>query len=93
VPASGRKRQRWETQREWAARLEREGRSWAEVEAWREAHRWSPNQLRHSRATEVRKLYGAEASRVILGHSNLKTTEIYAERDMQLAAQVARETG
>ena len=91
VEAKGRKHWRWEQSKERERRLTEEQR--AELQAWRDAHRWSPNQLRHSRATEVRKRYGAEAARVILGHSNLKTTEIYAERDMQLAAQVAKETG
>jgi len=29
---------------------------------------WSPNQLRHTAATEVRKAYGVEAAQVVLGH-------------------------
>lgn len=31
--------------------------------------RWSPNQLRHSFATEVRRKFGLEACRAVLGHS------------------------
>ena len=30
--------------------------------------RWTPNQLRHSHATAVRKQFGVEASQVMLGH-------------------------
>lgn len=54
---------------------------------------WKPHQLRHSRGTEVRKRFKAEAARVSLGHSTLSATEIYAEADMELAREVAREMG
>ena len=33
------------------------------------AEHWSPNQLRHSFATEVRRKFGLEACRAVLGHS------------------------
>lgn len=55
--------------------------------------RWSPNQLRHVRGTEIRALYGLEASQVFLGHTKADVTEIYAERDRQLAMKIALETG
>ncbi len=58
-----------------------------------EISRWSPNRLRHAAATEIRKLFGLEASQVVLGHSAADVTQIYAERDMALAARVAREVG
>lgn len=54
---------------------------------------WTPYQLRHSRATQVRKAYGLEGAQVVLGHKNARVTEVYAERDHELAARVARETG
>ncbi|MFO0879949.1 MAG: site-specific integrase [Gemmataceae bacterium] len=54
---------------------------------------WSPNQLRHALATEVRKRFGLEAAQVALGHSQANITEVYAERDMTLAERVAREIG
>ena len=54
---------------------------------------WSPNQLRHSRATEVRKAYGLEAAQVTLGHATADVTQVYAERDRELARRVALETG
>lgn len=54
---------------------------------------WSPNQLRHSRATELRARYGIEVAQLVLGHSDPKTTLIYAERDFEKASQVMREIG
>ncbi len=54
---------------------------------------WSPNQLRHSRATEIRKAYGLEAAQVILGHASADVTQVYAERDAALAVEVAKKTG
>jgi integrase len=60
---------------------------------WRAKHCWSPNQLRHSRATLLRSLFGIEAAQVVLGHSDPKTTLIYAEADFAKAAEVARRIG
>lgn len=54
---------------------------------------WSPNQLRHTAGTEIRKKFGAEAAQVVLGHGNLSVTEVYAERDMNLARKVMSELG
>lgn len=55
--------------------------------------KWTPNQLRHSRATEVREQYGLEGSQTALGHERANVTEIYAERNDKLARQIAKETG
>lgn len=55
--------------------------------------RWSPKQLRHARATEVRRAYGLEAAQVVLGHASADVTQVYAERDLELARRVALETG
>jgi site-specific recombinase XerC len=60
---------------------------------WHAAHRWSPNQLRHSYATEVRKQFGLEAAQVVLGHSTCRVTEIYAERDTAKGSLVAKAIG
>ncbi|MBI1349118.1 tyrosine-type recombinase/integrase [bacterium] len=54
---------------------------------------WFPYQLRHTHGTEVRRKYGLEAAQVMLGHATADVTQIYAERNMQLAAQVASEMG
>ncbi|WP_425400360.1 tyrosine-type recombinase/integrase [Aeoliella sp.] len=50
---------------------------------------WSPNQLRHTAGTEIRKQYGLEVAQVILGHSKANVTEIYAERDIRKGREVA----
>jgi integrase len=54
---------------------------------------WSPNRLRHARATEIRKRFGLEAAQVILGHASADITQVYAQRDRELAKRVALETG
>jgi site-specific recombinase XerC len=64
-----------------------------EVKAWPKAHRWHPNRLRHSFATRVRKQHGLEAAQVLLGHSRADVTQVYAERNENLAATVAAEVG
>jgi site-specific recombinase XerC len=50
---------------------------------------WSPNQIRHSVATEVRKALGLEAAQTLLGHARAATTEIYAEPDASAAQRAA----
>jgi integrase len=55
--------------------------------------RWSPNQLRHSAATEIRRQFGLEAAQVILGHSRADVTQVYAERDFERAKEVMRKIG
>lgn len=64
-----------------------------EAAKWRAEHCWSPHQLRHTAATEIRHQYGLEAAQAILGHSRADVTQIYAERNNDLAARVAREVG
>jgi integrase len=54
---------------------------------------WHPHQLRHTHATEVRRRFGLEAAQVALGHSQAAITQLYAERDLTLAAKVAAEIG
>lgn len=54
---------------------------------------FAPNQLRHAKATAVRAEHGIEAARIALGHSDIKTTLIYAEADLELAKKIARQSG
>ncbi len=54
---------------------------------------WHLNQLRHTSATEVRRQFGLEATQVVLGHSKADVTQVYAERDQALAADVMRQIG
>jgi len=55
--------------------------------------RWSPNRLRHACGTNVRREFGLEAGRVVLGHAKVETTEIYAERDQDKAREIMRRMG
>jgi integrase len=54
---------------------------------------WSPNQLRHLRLTELRRLFGLEASRVCGGHREIGVTQHYAEQNLTQARQVMSEIG
>jgi integrase len=54
---------------------------------------WHANQLRHSKATEVRRQFGLEAAQVSLGHAKADITQVYAERDSRLAVEVALKIG
>ena len=54
---------------------------------------WSPGRLRHSAGTEIRKKYGAEAAQLVLGHRNLSTTEIYAEKNREKYEEIVKEIG
>ena len=80
-----------ETQSEWKARLTPEQRT--SLKLWQRGHRWHPNQLRHTFATKVRKAHGLEAAQVLLGHSRADVTQVYAERNEELAASVAAKIG
>ena len=52
-----------------------------------------PHQLRHNAATELRKEFGIEAARIILGHRSAAITEVYAERDEQEAIEAMAQVG
>jgi integrase len=54
---------------------------------------WAPNQLRHAAATEIRAKFGLEAAQIALGHSRADVTQVYAERNSKLGAEVARKIG
>jgi integrase len=57
----------------------------AELREWRKAHRWHPHQLRHSAATRLRREFGLDVARAVLGHSSPIVTEVYAELDPKQA--------
>jgi integrase len=54
---------------------------------------WHPNQLRHTKATEIRREFGLDASRAVLGHRASQVTEVYAELDTGKAAEVMARLG
>src|SRR5262249_3906996 len=52
-----------------------------------------PNRIRHSFGTRVRHDFGLEAAQVLLGHSKADVTQLYAERNLSLAVEVAKKIG
>jgi integrase len=70
-----------------------DGLSDDEQKQWRKAHQWHPNRLRHSAATLIRQQFGLEAAQVTLGHASADVSQIYAERDYELAAKTAKALG
>lgn len=82
---------RWESKKEWKARLGE--KQWRELREWQTSHRWAPNRLRHTAATFIRKEFGLDAARAILGHSSPAVTEVYAELDREKATEVMARIG
>ena len=80
-----------ETKRQWMDRLTEE--QLAELNVWQSAHRWHPHQLKHNAGTAVRREFGVEVARVVLGHRHVSTTEIYAEADLEKAREAIRKLG
>ncbi len=54
---------------------------------------WCPLQLRHTAATNIRKLGGIEDAQILLGHRDVKVTQVYAERDLTRGKEIARRYG
>jgi integrase len=61
------------------------GMSDSEFKTWKPVQHWHPHQLRHNAATFLRKEFGIETARIILGHRSAVITEVYAELDQQKA--------
>jgi integrase len=80
-----------ESRKRWKARLTDEER--AEIQAWKWEHSWHPHQLRHTRATELRRQFGLDAARTILGHRSPQVTEQYAELDVGRAVEIVAQIG
>jgi hypothetical protein len=49
--------------------------------------------LRHNAATVLRKEYGIEVAKIILGHATLSATLVYGERDLAKAREVVEKIG
>ncbi|MDY7109817.1 MAG: tyrosine-type recombinase/integrase, partial [Planctomycetota bacterium] len=49
---------------------------------------WHPHQLRHNAATWLRKEFGIEVARIVLGHRSPAITEVYAELDAAKAQEI-----
>lgn len=54
---------------------------------------WHPNQLRHLAATNIRREFGIEIARAVLGHSTVDMTEVYAEMDAAKAKDAMAKSG
>jgi integrase len=54
---------------------------------------WHPNRLRHNAATRLRRDFGLDVARVILGHSSPVVTEVYAAVDEAKAVEVMGRVG
>ena len=54
---------------------------------------WHPNQLRHNAATRLRREFGLDVARAVLGHSSPVVTEVYAELDGAKAAEAMERVG
>lgn len=54
---------------------------------------WHPNQLRHLAATNLRREFGIEVARAVLGHSSVDMTEVYAEMDSAKARDAMAKSG
>jgi integrase len=54
---------------------------------------WHPHQLRHNAATWLRKEFGLDVARAVLGHTTPVVTEVYAEVDEGKAMAVMARVG
>jgi integrase len=54
---------------------------------------WHPHQLRHNAATTLRREYGLDVARVVLGHRSPQITELYAELDTTRASDAMERLG
>ncbi len=52
---------------------------------------WSPGRVRHTSLTLVRAKFGLEAAQHAAGHQRADITELYAQRNRDLARRVAEE--
>jgi integrase len=78
-------RQEGENRRDWLARV-------AQCEGLNALH-WHPNQLRHAKATELRRECDLDTARAVLGHRSPQITEVYAEIDVAKAAEAMTKFG
>jgi integrase len=60
---------------------------------WRQKYCWNPHQLRHSAVQRAKQARGLDGARAYVGHSAVKTTQIYEQRDLDLACEIARAIG
>ena len=54
---------------------------------------WHPHRLRHNAATALRKEFGLEIARIVLGHRTPDVTHLYAEIDEKKAIDIMLRVG
>ena len=54
---------------------------------------WTAHRLRHNFATMIRKEFGVEPARILLGHKRLSVTEVYAEVNRAAVADIIVQVG
>ena len=82
-----------DTPEERAAKLQRRRERNRLRAAWHREHGFSAHALRHTSATSLRKSGGLTVAQVQLGHVSQRTSEIYAEADVERAAEVVEQIG
>ena len=55
--------------------------------------RLSPSRLRHNAAKRIRGAFGVEVARCVLGHADIRTTELYSEMDQAKAVDAMAHLG
>jgi integrase len=76
-------RRKGETVRAWKDRLTDAQKQ--RLDQWQRDRRWHPHQIRHTAGTELRREFGIEVARIVLGHRSAAITEVYAELDQAKA--------
>jgi integrase len=84
-------RQPGESKLAWQKRLTKKQKT--ELKSWYKQFHWHPHQLRHNAATFLRKEFGLEIARIILGHRSMAMAEVYAEADQEKALEVIGRVG
>jgi integrase len=54
---------------------------------------WNPHAMRQAAASVIRREFGEESARILLGHSKLKTTRLYEEADRAKAIEAMERVG
>ena len=54
---------------------------------------WSPLQLRHTAASEIRRRFDLETCQTVLGHAEMQVTQIYAQKDLDRARGAMQQIG
>ncbi len=54
---------------------------------------WAPARLRHNAAERIRREFGVEVARCYLGHSDIRTTQLYSSMDEAKAMDAAERVG